>query len=46
MPNFEFTTPFTQFPNFDQQLNSNSNVEGNDDEEAEELDKDENLGND
>ena len=45
MPNFQFTTPFPQFSNFNQQLNPNMNAEGNDDEEAEDLDDDENLGN-
>ena len=40
MPNFQFTTPFLEFPNLNQQLNPNP--EGNDDEDDEE---DANLGN-
>ena len=43
MPNFQFTTPFSEFPNLDQQLNPNPNAEGNNDEEDE--DEDANLGN-
>ena len=44
MPNFQFTTPFPEFPNFNQQINSNPNPKGNGDEEEEE-DEDANLGN-
>ena len=45
MPNFQFTSPFPEFPNLDQQLNLNPNAKGNNDEEDEDLDEDANLGN-
>ena len=38
MPNFQFTTPFLEFPNLNQQLNPNPNPEGNDNEEDEHVD--------
>ena len=46
MPNFQVTTPFPEFPNFNQQLNPNPNPnpEGNDNEEDEDLVDNENLG--